>query len=530
MPPRIWPENPVFMNKAEELVFDALYEHLDENSAIITNLRVFDAQYGDVEIDCIALIDGYGAAVIETKGGSCSYNGQIWLQSDATGPRKIYPRKQALQEQYSLRNFLNDRWNLGNLKTEWLLAFPDSLFGRTDIPDVPRIRILDRAEIISVIDTAKKVLSENRVHTLPHDPNWVDQAFEAIRGHATYESDREVFLQNNYEYIKKITHDQEHLLDAMQDNNRIYFSGSAGSGKSWLAFEQAHRWVKAGLNVGIAVYNRGIASYMQRKVEELPENERPAFVGTFDSFAHDIGSITNQMPSYIVDWDKYSPIIEVNLKALPAEEKFDAWVIDEAQDFQSFWWPLLEASFKDPANARMAIFADPEQSIYHEFSVPLDGFSKVRLPHNIRNSQEIADFIKRFVDHPAAARGPHGYVIEFVTVEKESDVLEAADDAVERLAEEEVWNPGQIALLTTKYRHPEHDRQKSDPEKYWQGYWDAEEVFYGTVQGFKGLERSVVVLAVNGIHPNSDIKDMLYVGASRARDRLVVVWTSSRQF
>jgi superfamily I DNA/RNA helicase len=94
---------------------------------------------------------------------------------------------------------------------------------------------------------------------------------------------------------------------------------------------------------------------------------------------------------------------------------------------------------------------------------------------------------------------------------------------VERLAEEEVWNPGQVALLTTKYRHPEHDRLKSDPDKYWQGYWDGEDVFYGTVQGFKGLERSVVVLAVNGIHANSDIRDMLYVGASRARDRLVVV-------
>jgi ATP-dependent exoDNAse (exonuclease V) alpha subunit len=53
------------------------------------------------------------------------------------------------------------------------------------------------------------------------------------------------------------------------------------------------------------------------------------------------------------------------------------------------------------------------------------------------------------------------------------------------------------------------------------------DVFFGTVQGFKGLERSVVVLAINGIHANASQKEMLYVGMTRARDRLVVVGTKT---
>jgi hypothetical protein len=60
----------------------------------------------------------------------------------------------------------------------------------------------------------------------------------------------------------------------------------------------------------------------------------------------------------------------------------------------------------------------------------------------------------------------------------------------------------------------------------WDGYRDAffagDDVFYGHVLGFKGLERPVVVLAVNGIRDQSRSREYLYVGLSRARTCLVV--------
>jgi ATP-dependent exoDNAse (exonuclease V) alpha subunit len=42
------------------------------------------------------------------------------------------------------------------------------------------------------------------------------------------------------------------------------------------------------------------------------------------------------------------------------------------------------------------------------------------------------------------------------------------------------------------------------------------------VLGFKGLERRVVVLAVNDNEPRDRAKERFYVGLSRARDELVV--------
>ena len=57
---------------------------------------------------------------------------------------------------------------------------------------------------------------------------------------------------------------------------------------------------------------------------------------------------------------------------------------------------------------------------------------------------------------------------------------------------------------------------------YWDSFWDADQVFYGHVLGFKGLERRAVVLVVNEQSAFERSRERLYVGLSRARDQLVV--------
>jgi superfamily I DNA/RNA helicase len=104
------------------------------------------------------------------------------------------------------------------------------------------------------------------------------------------------------------------------------------------------------------------------------------------------------------------------------------------------------------------------------------------------------------------------------------DAVSTADDQVERLLDVDGWPPGAVALLTTDHRHPV---QRDMVERYgWDAYWDeffvGDDVFYGHVLGFKGLERPVVVLAVNGFKQPERAREMLYVGLSRARTQLVV--------
>lgn len=54
------------------------------------------------------------------------------------------------------------------------------------------------------------------------------------------------------------------------------------------------------------------------------------------------------------------------------------------------------------------------------------------------------------------------------------------------------------SVVDTGGRPPEQfEQQRDGHQTYWESFWDAEQVFYGHVLGFKGLERRCVVLMVN---------------------------------
>lgn len=103
-----------------------------------------------------------------------------------------------------------------------------------------------------------------------------------------------------------------------------------------------------------------------------------------------------------------------------------------------------------------------------------------------------------------------------------AEAMGVGDDQVEKLLDDG-WRPEDVALLATGSRHPEQvARQADGNEVYWDSFWDTEQVFYGHVLGFKGLERRAVVLVVDTKGPVERARERLYVGLSRARDQLVV--------
>jgi hypothetical protein len=118
-------------------------------------------------------------------------------------------------------------------------------------------------------------------------------------------------------------------------------------------------------------------------------------------------------------------------------------------------------------------------------------------------------------------RGGDGPPVRFVPCATD-DAVGVASDAADALLDEG-WAKQHVTLLTTGRRHPvQVERQEHGQDAYWASYWDDDDLFYGHVLGFKGLERPAVVLAVNGFRDRTRAQEMLYVGLSRARDLLVV--------
>jgi len=52
------------------------------------------------------------------------------------------------------------------------------------------------------------------------------------------------------------------ILDALAENKQLLFSGGPGTGKTWLAIEQAARWAKEGKRVLFLCYNLELESYL----------------------------------------------------------------------------------------------------------------------------------------------------------------------------------------------------------------------------------------------------------------------------
>ena len=319
----------------------------------------------------------------------------------------------------------------------------------------------------------------------------------------------------------RLTQEQAAILDAIRLLGRVEVRGGAGSGKTWLAMEQARRLSHAGNRVALTCYSRGLAAFLQRSVETWSRRDRPAYVGTF----HGLGVTWGAAQGSDDDSDYWENRLPAQMVELAREQRdglrFDAIVVDEAQDFADLWWPALLAALRDEEAGRLYAFSDEGQRVFSRYGGAPAQMVPLVLDHNLRNTRQIGDVFNPLTPMRMRLLGGDGPDVTLVTCSA-ATALDAADDAVEQLLDEG-WRPEDVALLATGSRHPEQvDRQGRGQDSYWASFWDADQVFYGHVLGFKGLERRAVVLALNESAPGERSRERLYVGLSRARDQLVV--------
>jgi hypothetical protein len=91
----------------------------------------------------------------------------------------------------------------------------------------------------------------------------------------------------NQDAADALTEHQAVILDAIQLLNRVEIRGGAGSGKTFLAVEQARRLSAKGQRVALVCYSHGLASYLERITANWNRRQQTAYVGEF----HDLGKL-----------------------------------------------------------------------------------------------------------------------------------------------------------------------------------------------------------------------------------------------
>lgn len=535
--PRLIPQDPRFANDSERVVWENLRDSLRPQDTLIANFRLTDSRK-DHEADLVVVMPDIGVVVVEVKGSGVRVEDGRWsIQRD--GKRvAIDPVGQVLGTHYAIRQYVESdrRWadsSRGRVRFAHAVVTPFVSLGLDfDLPDCPRWMIHDREDLPTLaerladiplgFDTHLRIPSEDDCGTV------VDiltaRGTDAVMTVADEADEREARAD-------RLTQEQGLILDVTRLLRRVEIRGGAGSGKTVLALTQASQ-LSAGRTgelprraerVALLCYSIGLATYLGREVATWPRRRRPEFVGTFEELGNlwGVPSGTRDDPNY---WEETFPRLMADKAAeLPPGKRFDSFVVDEAQDFAESWWRPLIGALTDESDGGLYIYSDENQRLFNRFGRPPVPLVPLVLDHNLRNTKQIAEVFRPLAPLRMRLEGGDGPDVAFVAATSE-EALDIADDQVDLLLDEG-WNRAHVALLTTGRRHPvQVERQEELGQRgYWDTFWDNDDVFYGHVLGAKGMERRAVVLCVNESGTMGRFRERLYVGLSRATDRLVVV-------
>jgi len=390
------------------------------------------------------------------------------------------------------------------------------------LPDCPRWAVVAQGDMTQLVGELRRVGEKQETHNRHVTVDDVYAIADILRGRSLPQRDLLGASAEREDVADRLTQQQAAVLDAIRLLPRVEVRGGAGSGKTWLAVEQARRLSHAALRVALLCYSRGLAAFLQRRAKTFPSRrDVPAYVGTF----HGLGAEWGAEPGSDDDSDYWERRLPEQMVTLAREQraglKFDAIVIDEAQDFADLWWPALLSALKNEETGPLYAFSDEGQRVFSRYGGAPAQLVPIVLDHILRNTKQIGESFNTLAAMRMRLLGGDGPDVRLVECAP-GDALDRADDEVDALLDEG-WRPEDVALLATGSRHPEQTaRQAAGPDAYWESFWDVDQVFYGHVLGFKGLERRAVVLAVNEPGPSERSQERLYVGLSRARDQLVV--------
>lgn len=530
MAPTLIPEDPSFPTESERAVWDELRRSLPDDATLIPNFRLTTHER-DHEVDLVVVLPAFGVFALEVKGAGLVLREGTWTMRRGTGAEVIDPVAQAQEATHALRALIEHHRDWTSSSRGRVRVLPGVVTPFTDLggaapPGCRPWMLHDKTQVPTLVERLQSVPASYQTDRRPPSKADCDAVVDILTGRGmSSASSIEDSADERESRADRLTQEQSMLLGVTRLLRRVEVRGGAGSGKTVLALTQSRELTRGKYGrprerVGLLCYSIGLASFFKREVASWHYKDRPAFVGTFEELANAWGieSGSRDDPTF---WEERLPVLMTEkAHELPRKDRFDSFVVDEAQDFATSWWGPLLGALRDQEQGGLYVYSDENQSLFPRFGrlpVPLV------LDHNLRNTKQIAEVFKPLTPMKMRLDGGDGPEVVHVQCSP-AEALDVADDQVEALLDEG-WSPGNVALLTTGQRHPEQrSRQETDGQDgYWASYWDDDLAFYGHVLGFKGLERRAVVLCVNEDGTRDRFRERIYVGLSRATDRLIVV-------
>ena len=501
------------------------------------------------EADFIIVDPEHGLLVLEVKGGTIEYdpNNHLFFRVHDRGGREQIqnPFDQAARNLYAIRDMILGHSDLRGQTSlpfahGYAVAFPHCVYSGPLPPDAEREIVFSANDIPDLANKVQGALGvwSRAKRVRPINENLRDAIQESLSPVFKLTPVLWRTVEDQEEKLKRLTTGQETILGMLVKQPRAAIEGVAGSGKTILAMGQAQRFARQGNRTLLLCYNRPLADWLDM---QLPAKFRDlVIVHTFHSLCAGFCKLAkmpfNFSPNDDEFWSFTAPdLLETACQTLGPENKFEAIVVDEGQDFQDLWWMALEKVQRTAdASFPFFVFYDPKQNIFiSQPTLPSNLAGPFVLPTNCRNTRLIArlcgEIIHETIDvHEDAPDGSAPRILRAVS---DADVVKRTREQVLDWCMRErgalAWS--KVAVLTPS----EHGKEwptsfgtipLTDNFDRWRA---GKGVLLSTCRRFKGLEADALVLA--GI-PKPNTKKYFtnadyYVAASRAKHLLTVVAT-----
>jgi KaiC/GvpD/RAD55 family RecA-like ATPase len=505
------------------------------------------------EIDFLALAPFYGIFALEVKGGRVSRSEGIWQFTDRYGKintKTRGPFEQAQDGIFSIASAIKKKYGddskLSKIFFSSGVMFPDIEF-KTDGIDTHQWMVFDKNDG----DDVKRYI--HRLSTNVHkqweekynkyyeeklpDRKDIKEIAKFLRG----DFDKVVTLASSIKTVEEeliqLTAEQTKCLDQLEDNPRCLIEGGAGTGKTLLAIEAAKKAAASGEQIAFFCFNKLLAAWLKNYFEAVDSHLRPLYIGTFHDFIFEIaeksGNKINQPEKTESDfWQTELPIAGLDA-AEKLAIKYDRIIIDEAQDlindnYLEVFDCILRAGLE---RGKWFIFGDfSGQAIFSsisekEMKTILDdrtAFVRFRLKTNCRNTKPIVNEIMDITgfDKNNFLVKTEGPPVSFFTWKNREDQKEKLENLLERLKKEKIPNDQITILAPVRFDHSTAKTLSTPIANY--SASPTGTISFSTIQAFKGLENSVIIL-IDIISYSND--PLMYVALSRARSSLFVFET-----
>lgn len=509
------------------------------------------------EIDFVILSKG-GIFCLEVKGGGIRRERGVWVFSDRYGKeyyKRESPFRQVSSATFSLKKDLETKFGscIENVLMGYGVLFPDIEFTKNS-PEWDRDIIYDLSDrIYPFSDYIKKLVFYWRKKCTNVKENISKETIEKIKNYIR--GDFEIIvplwvkIKDTETEILELTKNQYRALDRMAVNPRVFFRGSAGTGKTLLVLEQARRISAENKKVLILCFNSLLGKKLEDAIKGI-ENYSLIHARTIHKFFYECIKKGNFFENFAKEIERKNPNDVYNkiypkyfIRSFVSGKylKYDCLIVDEGQDIlrENFFLPLdfiLEGGLE---HGQWYIFYDSNNQgdLYRNFDANLVnklknfGGTDYYLDINCRNSKPIAiqtAVVSGF--NMAETTIQCGTKVVYLWYKNLANQKKQITDLIIKLIDGQGISAEDITIL-----YPGGSEKIKESLLEMNLNVDFAEltakninspkgntIYICSIQAYKGLENKVIVIAGINQMEGDWIDTLNYIGMSRARELLYV--------